>query len=149
MNNLMSTWKELLDLMQGLPRASDAYNQVVGDAVVAVDRGIKELEAELTSLKKLAGEYIREYEKFAFESGLYDLKKDVTTLEDEVIQLEDAVDDLLTKLVAGEELYISRGIRIANLEVELMRLKIIAKTYLDNPKLGARDNLEDALKEGE
>ena len=42
----MDDWKELLDLMQRLPRGSDQYNQVVGDAVVAVERGIKELEAE-------------------------------------------------------------------------------------------------------
>ena len=83
----MNDWEELKELMQGLPRASDMYNQVVGDAVVAVDRGIKELEASLEicsqeilrlekrerelkakneDLMKLAGMYIKSYEELAF-----------------------------------------------------------------------------------
>ena len=43
----MDNWEELKELMQGLPRASDMYNQVVGDAVVAVEHGIVQLEVAL------------------------------------------------------------------------------------------------------
>lgn len=47
---MVSNWEELKELMQGLPRSSDQYNQVVGDAVVAVDRDIAQLEADKNCL---------------------------------------------------------------------------------------------------
>ena len=43
---------------------------------------------------------------------LMNIEAEITTLEDECIRLEDENDDLRTKLVASEELYISRGIEI-------------------------------------
>ena len=64
-------------------------------------------------------------------------------------QLEAENYDLFTKLLSSEELYISRGMKIAKLEIEIARIRLVAQNYLDNPKLGARDNLEDALTEAE
>ena len=63
---------------------------------------------------------------------------------DEVEQLEEQKDDLLNKLVAGEELYISRGMEIVQLEKKSESLMKLAASYIK-----AYEDLvfADALKE--
>ena len=48
----------------------------------------------------------------------------------EVAQLEEQKDDLLNKLVASEELYISRDIKIVQLEVKNKSLMKLAGMYI-------------------
>lgn len=45
---------------------------------------IAQLEADLTKCKKLAGKYIYEYEKFALENGLHELRIAAQELVDEI-----------------------------------------------------------------
>ena len=99
MSNLMNGWKELIDLMQGLPRASDQYNQVVGDAVVAVDRGIEELEASLEIcsreiLRLEAKERELEAELADYKAGNKDLKEGFAELEAENEALKEKTEKL-------------------------------------------------------
>ena len=73
-------------------------------------------------------------------------------------QLEEQIDDLLNKLVAGEELYISRGIEIAQLETKNERLREyyeahmaiehgLADFELHNNAVVRLEKARDALKE--
>ena len=49
---------------------------------------------------------------------------------DEAEQLEEQIDDLLNKLLAGEELYISRGMEIVQLEKKNEALMRLAGMYI-------------------
>lgn len=62
-------------------------------------------------------------------------------LDDEVAQLEEDKERLLEQLVAGEELYISRGIEIAQLEAENAALKMeVADLQIDMDILTAEES---------
>ena len=69
-------------------------------------------------------ERIREYERHG-DPNLW-----LREVRDEVEQLEEQKDDLLNKLVAGEELYISRGMEIVQLEKKNKSLMKLAGMYI-------------------
>ncbi len=51
-SNLMDNWEELKRLISGLA-PTDQYNQIIGDVLVAIERGIVRLEAETKTLQYL------------------------------------------------------------------------------------------------
>ena len=108
------------------------------DELAEADEADMEVRAELLasekkneSLMKLAGMYIKSYEKLVFEGGLEELEEENMRLEEELLKFR-RLD------IAWGEQSKEDAIKIANLKEELEHLH----TRFDR-------DLDDALKEGE
>ena len=97
-------------------------SEILRDKSLDVDNEMLDMAADLAEQL--------ETELDNYKAGNKDLKTGVEILEGALVQLEEQKDDLLNKLVAGEELYISRGMEIVQLEKKNKSLMKLAGMYI-------------------